>query len=46
MSKLREKLYKEYRLEELGYDFLGYYFNSKKELSTHHIITLLEITNV
>lgn len=38
MSKLREKLYKQYDLENLGYDFLGYTFNSKKELSTHHII--------
>ena len=38
MSKLREKLYKQYHLEELGYDFLGYTFESKKQLSTHHII--------
>lgn len=38
MSRLREKIYKEYHLEELGYDFLGYTFDSKKELSTHHIL--------
>lgn len=38
MSRLRERLYKDYHLEELGYDFLGYSFESKKELSTHHII--------
>ena len=38
MSRLREKLYKEYKLEELGYDFLGYTFDSKRELSTHHIL--------
>lgn len=38
MSRLRERLYKEYHLEELGYDFLGYEFGNKKELSTHHII--------
>ena len=38
MSKLRERLYKDYKLEELGYDFLGYTFESKKELSTHHIL--------
>ena len=38
MSRLRERLYKEYNLEELKYDFLGYIFESKKELSTHHII--------
>lgn len=38
MSRLRERLYKDYDLENLGYDFLGYTFESKKELSTHHII--------
>lgn len=38
MSKLREKLYKQYDLESLGYDFMGYTFESKKQLSTHHII--------
>jgi len=38
MSRLRERLYKQYDLENLGYDFLGYTFGSKKDLSTHHII--------
>lgn len=38
MSRLRERLYKEYKLEELGMDFMGYEFNNKKELSTHHIL--------
>lgn len=38
MSRLRERLYKAYNLEELGYDFMGFGFNSKKDLSTHHII--------
>lgn len=38
MSRLREKLYKEYKLEELGYDFLGYTFDFKRDLSTHHIL--------
>lgn len=38
MSRLRERLYKEYELEQLGYDFMGYEFGSRKELSTHHII--------
>lgn len=38
MSRLRERLYKDYDLEYLGYDFMGYTFSSKKELSTHHII--------
>lgn len=38
MSRLRERLCKDYRIEELGYDFLGYTFNSRKDLSTHHIV--------
>lgn len=38
MSRLREKLYKKYNVESLGFDFMGYEFQSKKELSTHHII--------
>ena len=38
MSRLRERLYKDYSLEQLGYDFMGYEFSSKKELSTHHIL--------
>lgn len=38
MSRLRERLYKDYELEPLGFDFMGFTFNSKKELSTHHII--------
>lgn len=38
MSRLREKLYTKYKLEEIGYDFMGYEFRSKKDLSTHHII--------
>ena len=38
MSRLRERLFKDYKLEQLGYDFMGYKFESKKELSTHHIL--------
>lgn len=38
MSRLRERLYKQYDLESLGYDFMGFTFGSKKDLSTHHII--------
>lgn len=38
MSRLRERLYKDYKLEELGYDFMGYEFETKRDLSTHHII--------
>ena len=38
MSRLRENIYRNFNLEQLGYDFLGYEFDSKKELSTHHIL--------
>lgn len=38
MSRLRERLYKEYQLDKTGYDFMGYEFQDKKELSTHHIM--------
>lgn len=38
MSRLRERLYKEYGIEALGYDCMGYTFDKKTDLSTHHII--------
>lgn len=38
MSRLRERLYTEYKLEDYGFDFMGFEFHTKKELSTHHII--------
>lgn len=38
MSRLRERLYKEYKVDQLGFDFMGYSFKDKKELSTHHIL--------
>lgn len=38
MSRLRERLYKDYKLEELGYDFMGFEFEKKNDLSTHHIL--------
>ena len=38
MSRLRERLFKEYKIEDLGFDCMGYAFNSKKDLSTHHIL--------
>ena len=38
MSKLRERIYKDFKMEQLGYDFMGYEFKEKKELSTHHIL--------
>ena len=31
MSRLRERLYKEYKLEQTGYDFMGYEFQDKKK---------------
>ena len=38
MSRLRERLYKDYKLQDLGYDFMGYEFEKKTDLSTHHIL--------
>ena len=38
MSRLRERLYKDYELDKYGFDFMGYEFHTKNELSTHHII--------
>ena len=38
MSRLRERLYKDYKLQELGFDFMGYEFEKKTDLSTHHIL--------
>ena len=38
MSRLRERLYKDYDLENKVFDFMGYTFGSKKDLSTHHIL--------
>lgn len=29
---------KEYELKKLGYDFMGYTFNNRNELSFHHLI--------
>ena len=38
MSRLRENLVKEYHIDQLGYDCMGYTYDNFKELSTHHII--------
>ena len=38
MSRLRERLYKDYKLEQLGFDFMGYQYDKKTDLSTHHIL--------
>lgn len=37
MGKLAERIIEDFNLEGLGYDFMGYLFDSKKELSYHHI---------
>lgn len=37
MGKLSDRLYYDFKLNQLGYDFMGYEFDSKKELSYHHI---------
>lgn len=37
MGKLANRLYNDFNLNELGYDFMGYTFEIKKELSYHHI---------
>jgi len=37
VSKLKDRLYNDFCLENCGFDFLGYTFDSKKELTFHHI---------
>lgn len=37
MSKLKDRIYYDFQLNKLGYDFMGYEFENKKELSYHHI---------
>ena len=37
MGRLADKLFYDFDLHKLGYDFMGFYFNDKKELSYHHI---------
>ena len=37
MGKLANKIYYNFKLNELGYDFMGYDFAEKKELSIHHV---------
>ena len=39
MGRLNDKLFYDFNLHKLGYDFMGYTFDSKKELSYHHIKT-------
>lgn len=37
MGKLTNKLYYDFQLDQTGFDFMGYTFDDKKELSFHHI---------
>ena len=38
MTKLKTKLYDNFKLQQLGVDFMGYEFENKKELTYHHIL--------
>lgn len=38
MTKLKTKLYEKFDMSSLGYDFMGYEFENKKELTYHHIL--------
>lgn len=37
MTKLKMKLIQEFKIDELGVDFMGYEFATHKELTYHHI---------
>ena len=37
MGKLTNRLYNDFNLEALGFDFMGYEFETKKDLTFHHI---------
>lgn len=39
MGKLTDRIFYDFNLHKLGYDFMGYTFDSKQELSYHHIQT-------
>ena len=38
MGRIADKLFYDFDLHKLGYDFMGYYFEDKRELSYHHIL--------
>lgn len=38
MREVTREMVKEYELKKLGYDFMGYTFNNRNELSFHHLI--------
>lgn len=37
MGSITNKLFNDFELYKLGYDFMGYYFDDKKQISYHHI---------
>ena len=37
MGSIANKLFNDFELYKLGYDFMGYTFDDKKEISYHHI---------
>lgn len=39
MGSIANKLFNDFELYKLGYDFMGYCFDDRKELSYHHIKT-------
>ena len=42
MKEVTREMIREYKIKELGYDFMGYKFNNQKELSFHHLIVARE----
>ena len=38
MKEITETMITQYKLNQLGYDFMGYRFNNNRELSFHHLI--------
>lgn len=38
MTKMKAKLYDNFKLDNVGADFMGYEFDTKKELTYHHIL--------
>ena len=38
MKEITEAMITQYKLNQLGYDFMGYRFNNNRELSFHHLI--------
>lgn len=37
MSKLKDRIYYDFGINKLGFDFMGYEFESKTDLTYHHI---------